>query len=258
MGWLAAALLGLALGASAAWGVRALVFRGRGQPKPSRRAVSLLFVGLSAAAASAAVLLIVPPKDLLVSPGLWILASAFCAAGALFIYFPAQAGVPIAVLAFSSLSLAAAETAAWHPLVPGREVARYTPHRISGGTAEGELFILDKNDKPGFSRLTISGPECALEARVLKFSGPAAYLFGPKLYTLRGFADGSGLRRLPRRAGPLGFLLGERDLDLGWVSVRAVRSSPAPVEESRSLSWVFDEDANLRVSGSWTEGERGS
>ncbi len=250
LGWLAAAFAGLSLGAAAAWGFRARALHRGGRAGASRRALSLLYLGLSAAVAAGAALLILPPKPLLADRGLWLWAGAWGGFGCLAALFPARAGAPLAVLGLSVLGLAASEAAAWHSLVPGREAARFVPYGVTETGAAGDLSVPDRNAVPVLSRTVLAGArDCLLEARVLDLYGPAAALFGPRRYVLVRLADGEGASLLdfPRKPGPLGGLLNGAGRSLGWAASRTVRSPAAPLEELRALSWSFDPEGMLAV-----------
>lgn len=250
LGWLAAACTGLSLGAAAAWGFRALAANRGGRAGASRRALSLVYLGLSAAVAAGAALLIFPPKPFLADRVLWLWVGAWGVPGCLAALFPARAGAPLAVLGLSVLGFAAAEAAVWHSLAPGREAARFVPYGVTETGAVGDLSVPDRNAVPVLSRASLAGArDCLLEARVLDLSGPAAALFGPRRYVLLRLADGEGasLLEFPREEGPLGNFMTGADRSLGWAASRTVRSPAAPLAELSALSWSFDPDGGLAV-----------
>lgn len=248
-GWAAAALGGLALGAVAAGCLKALAAARAGREDRCRRAMSGVYLSLAVSVASLASLLILPPKPLLAEGALWIWTGAWGGAGCLSALFPGWAGVPLAAGILSALGLLAAETAVWHPEVPGREAARLVPYTAAAEGVSGDLSVPDRNAVPALSRVELRGRDASLEVRVLEFSGPLAPLFGPRRYRLERLVDGSGASSLEflRKPGPLGAVLGRGDFSLGWISGRTVRSSPAPLEPLRALSWVFDGDGGLEV-----------
>ena len=250
LGWLAAAFLGFSLGAAAVLAVHALSARGTGREGPSRLAFSLACLALSVAAASLAALLILPPKPLLAERGLWVWAVSCTALGGLSAVCPRWAGAPLAVLVFSALGLAASETAAWHMLKPGSEVARLVPYQATASGIAGDLSVPDRNAVPVLSRVALGGQACALEARVLELSGLPASLFGAQRYVLVRLQDGAGaeLLEFPRKPGPLAILLDRDDFSLAWISVRTVLSRSVPLVELRALSWTFGADGGLAVS----------
>ncbi len=248
-GWAAAAFGGLALGAVAAGCFRALAAARAGRERRYRRALSGVFLGLAVSVAALAFLLILPPKALLAERGLWIWAGVWGGAGCLSALFPGWAGVPLAAGILSCLGLLAAETAAWHPVVPGREAARLVPYAAATDGITGDLTVPDRNAVPVLSRVAPNGRDASLEARVLELSGPLAPLFGSRRYRLERLVDGAGTTSLefPRRSGPLEAVLGGGDRSLGWISLRTVRSAPAPLEPLRALSWTFDPEGDLEV-----------
>lgn len=248
-GWAAAAFGGIFLGAVAAWCLGApFPRRGPGAGR-CRRALSRACLGLAASVSSLAVLLILPPKPLLEDPALWVWAGAWVALGALSASFPKWAGIPLIVMLCSILGLASAEASGWHAAVPGREAARLVPYGVTAEGAAGDLSVPDRNAVPVLSRVVLGGLECFLEARVLDLSGPFAPLFGARRYRLTRLYDGAGsaLLEFPRKSGPLGFLLSDREFHLGWISLRTVRSPRMPLEPLLPLSWSFDGEGSLAV-----------
>ncbi|HOX11497.1 MAG TPA: hypothetical protein P5313_15590 [Spirochaetia bacterium] len=248
-GWAAAALGGLSLGAAAAFCLLALSAGRSGRGGKPRRVLSGVSLGLAAAVACLAALLILPPKPLLADRTLWIWAGAWGALGCLSAFFPGRAGIPLAVLVLSFLGLAAGETSVWHPLVPGREVARLVPYEATAAGASGDLAVPDRNAVPVLSRVRVEGSDCALEARVLDLAGPLAPLFGPRRYRLSRLTGGGGggLLDFPRKPGPLTGVLEGREFSVGWVSLRTVRSPALPLEALRALSWSFDGEGELEA-----------
>lgn len=250
-GWLAAAAGGFSVGAAVAWAARALSARRKGAFRRSRRCVSLVFVGLSAAVAAGTILLIMPPKSLLADAGLWLWTGAWAPAGLLCVFFPRWAGAPLAVIVLAALGVLASEASAWHPMVPGREVARFVPYETGEGKADGDLAVPDRNAVPILSRLALDASSCALEARVLEFSGPFEALFGKRRYALSRVVDGQGreLHRFPGKRGPLGSVIKDRDVRLPGISVFSVQSDVRPLEELGPVSWAFDGSGRLGEPG---------
>jgi hypothetical protein len=195
------------------------------------------------------VLLILPPKSLLADRTLWIWAGVWGVLGCLSALFPGRAGIPLAVLVFSFLGLAAGETSVWHALAPGREIARLVPYEATPAGSAGDLTVPDRNAVPVLSRVRVDGTACSLEARVLDLAGPLAPLFGPRRYRLSRLTDGggTGLLEFPRKPGPLTAMLEGTEFSVGWVSLRTVRSPALPLEALRALSWSFDGEGELEA-----------
>ncbi len=249
-GWLAAALGGAAAGWTAVSSIRALAARLGRRGAESRRAVSMIFLSLSAVVASGAGLLILPPKPLLAEHSLWIWAGAWVVLGVFSFAFPRCFGIPLTLLGLTALVLAGQEACAWHPLAPGREIARFVPYAVTDSASRGDFSVPDRNAVPVLSKIEVESRECSLEARILELSGPLASLFGGDKYLLVRLTDGKGseLLKLPEKPGPLrSYLIGGK-VRLPWVSVRVERSGARELRELAAVSWAFDPDGRLQAS----------
>jgi hypothetical protein len=246
-GWLAAASGGFALGAAIAWVLKAFAARRRHAFRESRRDVSWILVCVSAMVAAGAALLIFPPKSLLADASLWFWAGAWTPAGLLCVLFPLWAGAPIVVLVAATFGFTASEAASWHALEPGREVARFVPFDVGDSGSRGDLSVPNRNAVPVLSEIKLAARVCALEARVLEFSGPFTHFFGKRRYILARMVDGSGaeLHRFPEKHGLLGLLFRDREMKGLWMSAVKVRSAVRPLAELEPLSWAFDSSGRL-------------